>query len=217
MNDPNRKNERNHWQAIAEQLGLAPDNGFPQPVREPEIIAAPQEPPTHRGPSQEAVYQVPSAVPIVDEDQPSSAFAPEEPVSPHADLFAPDEPGPSDVGLEASRPNVEQQDRPGEQQRGKRRRGGRGRRDGGGNRGPREPRPQDEDRRRQPNHGRGRPRPEPEELEPEPMDEVEDELPEIAVADLDDDSEADDLSNLSKNWTVPSWNELIDSLYRPDR
>jgi hypothetical protein len=31
--------------------------------------------------------------------------------------------------------------------------------------------------------------------------------------DADDGGEVDDLSN----WNAPSWNDLIDSLYRPDR
>ena len=43
-----------------------------------------------------------------------------------------------------------------------------------------------------------------------PEDE-EEEGPRIAVD--DDDEELDDLSN----WNVPSWQELIASLYRPDR
>jgi len=81
-----------------------------------------------------------------------------------------------------------------EHSRGRRRRGGRG-----GKRRQDEDRPDSKGRR-------GR------DVAPKPKAEV---VEEKATQTVEDD-DADDMEDLT-NWTVPSWQELISSLYRPDR
>ena len=75
------------------------------------------------------------------------------------------------------------------------------------NRPPRQP----EEDRSQRRRGRGRPQPEP---EPEPDDILADEEPIEAEEEEDfDDGPEDNLADLN----VPSWAEIIGSLYRPER
>ena len=137
MNDPDRIREREHWQAIAEQLGLS---------AEPEEPSASEQKQAH--------------------PEPQHKRAGEQAASPieRAELLE-EEPSP--------------------------RRGRRGR-------------------------GRGRQK---------KIDEVktspkavkdEEQIDTPSAPDEEEETEAEDVRSLS-NWNVPSWNELIASLYRPER
>ena len=92
MNDPNPKNHLDHWHAIAEQLGLAPDNGFPQPVREPEPIVVPEPPQVFHDVARKAfsVPPPPAAHDEVSFNPPAHAST--EISLPEGDLFGSDEP-----------------------------------------------------------------------------------------------------------------------------
>lgn len=168
MIEPDRDNQRDHWQAIADQLGISdePAPGFraaeaPKPVR-PE----PGRPRTEPAQLQHAEEAAPAQT-----AQPASA----------------------DSELPA-----DSDDRP---RRGRRRRSG-------SERGPRRSPDEEGGQRR----GRGRTR------RPAPSEE---ESTEDAPAELElevpvDDGEADEIPDMS-DWDIPSWNDLIASLYRPDR
>jgi hypothetical protein len=69
-----------------------------------------------------------------------------------------------------------------------------------------------------PDRSRGRRRPEVEDSEDAPADEPGDEPEEqgLAASAFEEEEGEEELMNYS-NWTVPSWNDLIASLYRPER
>ena len=56
----------------------------------------------------------------------------------------------------------------------------------------------------------------PEPVEAEDEDEDEEQEVEVAAVNEDEDDDGEEPDTLS-DWNVPSWNELIASLYRPDR
>ncbi len=212
-----RTREREHWQAIAEQLGLSPEQNEepaarspgrppPEPVREAEA-----RPDDRQRPPEEARHDryVPSK---------HAGGEPAESVQKPA--------------VEQARPVEPALVREPEDQRGHPPKRGRGRRnkDGGGGERPRSRRsgrepvaeegaeavktepssPRGRNRGRGGKGGRAEPAP-----APEPVAEETLAPPEMSAVSEDADSE--DLSNLTKNWNVPSWNELIASLYRPER
>jgi hypothetical protein len=224
MIDPNRKSSRNHWADLAEQLGLAPE--------------AELEPPSGSlSPPDESAESEAEAPPIVHEFEPEHSEEPG-PAEPEAEPApvqqwrptSPEAEPTSTVTEEASGfEGPEQTAQPMEtaEAEEKRPRLGRrrGRRSGRGTsrreETPREPaeleaEPGDEpagerletERRR----GRGRSRsksPDAESAEATPSDVAE------GVAEEADEKD-EELDNLS-DWNVPSWNELIASLYRPER
>jgi hypothetical protein len=207
MSEQDRSRERDHWQAIAEQLGLAPEResaggelpAVSKPAPQP---ATPRFETPAKGAAQADLVAEES---VITPTEPKRSI-PEEPAAPEAAGDA-DE---TVAELEPSQP--EPQQRP--------RRRGRGRR-----------RPE-EDVPAAADAAEAAVLPSSEEAEEQQGDrrrrgrrkkaEAASELPEVkeeAVAvepDKDKDEEMDDLGDFSE-WNVPSWNELIASLYRPGR
>jgi hypothetical protein len=216
----NQDERHNHWQVLAEQLGLEPETPAESTPAVREVAtpkARPHHVPEHK--------QMKSAEFPVDEetsfsrgrhhDAPAPVEAPVEAETPDASPEAEDDTGRGDDDLEKPR---------GSEGRGRRRR----------RRGSKAPNkneasestdtpteatdanapPEKDDARR--GRGRGRPRsespkPAPRRVEPVAED---DEAPAAKAAPAtEDDDVMDDLSN----WQAPSWQELIASLYRPER
>jgi hypothetical protein len=180
MNEPEKNSQRDHWQAIAEQLGLSSEPEASERPREEPFVKAPAAP----APIEKAFARQEDREP----EAPDREFDPE----PQAESPAlRDEELPSEDG------DSPKDDRP---RRGRRRRGQKN--------GP----AADEGEGRAPRRGRGR-KPQPEE-ESGPTD---DELPteEKAPSESPDDDD-DEIPRMSE-WNVPSWNDLIASLYHPDR
>ncbi|MFL5245776.1 MAG: hypothetical protein ACJ8FY_27195 [Gemmataceae bacterium] len=208
---------RDHWKELAEQLGLPP---------EPEGNAtAPVQPESPRVREAEQEDQEETAnrkdrrelEPVEEQSRsrPPYSREPEEPVEPNEfppieeDIEAPLQPETPELEElpsaldesaeeeEGGRNDDEKQGAVAAQEeepsRGRRRRGGRG-----GKRPHEGGRPEGK-------RGRGR------EVAAKPKAEIAEKKPAPA-----DEEEADDMEDLS-NWTVPSWQELISSLYRPDR
>ena len=206
---------RSRWDDLARELGL---EATPETERSvPQPVPPPRRPPVEHVPASRAFVEEEPAF-----SRPGSA----------REEFAVEPPAPEGLFPEDPAPPREQpagregpDDRP--------RRGRRGRRSGKGGRGPDEsPRaerperptadlppgvdrgaapvdPEGEQPRRR-GRGRGRPRSREEEVhQAEEAAAVPEPLPEPDA----DDSDVSDLSN----WTVPSWQELIGSLYRPER
>ncbi len=210
--------EKDRWNELAELLGLPPDE------KKSEAAAPPPPAPP------------PPAAPVFHHEQ----SAPELPeaVSMETETFEPAEimEAPAMQWHEATEPEPVKQEPALEEEspdhrRGGRRRGRRGQRDDGGERNHHRSKedasheekieveasePKDDDRHER---GRGRGRPSREE-EPASRDFPEEEIVEPEeveyaepVAEEDDDEEIDKLTD----WSVPSWSELIGSLYRPER
>ena len=192
MADENSISHPDRWRELADLLGLPPeDPACPAPPKKVEtpapVAAAPPAPP----PAEELIAETETrhAVP---ETQALHESEPEaEPISPQgavSDQMAP--------------PPSEEEDRP----RGRRGRGRRGRGKRGG---------EDDDRGRRGGRRRRPSKPDEEPLEDtadEPIAE-DDEIPPGPPPEDDEPEEELDLTN----WNVPSWSELIASLYRPDR
>lgn len=223
-------NIEQRWRTIAEQLGLTceqePPSSVPPPrpapPPPPPVVRAPEPPPP---PAPE-----PEPVPLVEEGQPIAEAAP--PTVPEVEAVVsfsgvvvtaePQEP----ISQEGEPVDDERRGRSGRRRRG--RRSGRNREranevapsaarapEGEASRGA----PEEERRPTRRRRGRGRDevREEVEELEPiaaEDDEVVADEPP--PVVEEDDDELDEELDTLS-NWNVPSWQELIASLYRPER
>jgi len=175
--DPNRSKRLEHWQAIADQLGLSETPGSP-PSEPGAKSSAPveEDEPTFTAPR-------PAARPPAEFDD----AALEAPAA--RDEYATEDSPPA-FGAEEEKVEVEA-----------RREKRRGRGEPRGRRGRKERRPPVE-----------------EEMEAAEREQAEDtvEEPEPELEE-EDDSDDDDLSLSYQNWTVPSWNDLIASLYRPER
>ncbi|MCI0742572.1 MAG: hypothetical protein L0Y72_26360 [Gemmataceae bacterium] len=222
---------KDHWQQLAEELGLPPDE---QAAGASPPAAAVQAPPPREAPAPAreehapiqstppADYNTLGATNVVSlgdddlDDLPEEGPGEAPPDSlPAGDDKAPEIAAPvSDKGEEDRRPR-------------------RGRRRGGRRRGGRDDRPpprgqarapaeedepeapgwQERDEGDMPARGQGRAGLERD--EEEAFDER-DEPEEIVPAIEEDDDADDDLSQFA-NWNLPSWQELISSLYRPDR
>jgi hypothetical protein len=232
MSDEDRDQREDHWKALAEQLGLAPEPDRPAPpaprvrAEADEDRSASRPPAVRRG--DQPIYEDAGETPAVQHERvrPEPVRGPEP-----AEPWEPDEAGPgTEVGPtgEAGRAPDERTGR-----RRRRRRGGkeRGARRETGEAEPleeaagtheatleKEPdeRPAGRHRRR----GRGRDRPPPDQTdqevaEPAPEEDMPAEEGEAtAVAETD---EPDEELPSPGEWNVPSWQDLIDSLYRPDR
>jgi hypothetical protein len=181
MNEPEKNSQRDHWQAIADQLGLS---------SEPEASERPREEPLARTPAAPAPME--KTFSRREDPKPQS---PDRKLDPESRAESPvlrDE----DLSSEDS-DSAKDSDRP---RRGRRRRGEKS--------GP----ATEEGEGRAPRRGRGR-KPQPEE-ESAPTD---DELPsEEQPPSQSPDDDDDEIPRMSE-WNVPSWNDLISSLYRPDR
>jgi hypothetical protein len=224
MSDQEKTRQRDHWQAIAEQLGLSPEGD----------AAAQAVSPEQPEPQSRQVYAKPPAQ-ASEPDRAASApvFSPSSPKPPQEDfkvnLVEKKEPVPEPPAQESHvSPPEGQAEKPGEDEpeSAPRRRGRRRGRDEEGPRADRGKRRAEErsfspaaPARAEPgealDRGRGRRRRGRSSAEEEPDLASE---PEVSAA--VDESEADDeiaeLGDFS-NWNVPSWNELIASLYRPER
>jgi hypothetical protein len=217
MTDHERNRQRDHWQAIAEQLGLARDAEPAEPEHEAgHERATPAPPPAERADEPEEMITAQGA------DQQETVFSTEDSDQARA----------VDVPETLTEVQDEDVDAPSEEsdaqhgrRRGRRRRGGKSRRrneekvNEPGERGisragdstleegeedlPRGPR----------RRGRGHERIDEAEAEAEAADLP---APETIEQEADDDTEIEELGDFS-NWNVPSWNELIASLYRPER
>lgn len=192
MNEEQERNQQEeHWRELAELLGIGSDAPSSKPVaKAPPPKEAKAPPPlAERQPE-------PVAMPV--------AARAEEPLpGSFADEIATEEPPlPDDAAAEE--PDRDWKDADDRPRRGKRRRGRRGRRE--------EPTPariaEDssdlEDADEEP-------------LLPEDSDDGSQETEDIAEP-VEGQTEEDlDVDNTLRDWNVPSWNELIASLYRPDR
>jgi hypothetical protein len=219
---------RDHWKELAEQLGLPPESQGSATAPEPER-------PKSRRPEREPEARHKEAAPVVEkrfeaeraddrgrshrsysrESQESSQVS--EPPAILEDIKRPLQPEAAELQEErpsrrGERPSAQEEEvevrgsesheeKPGvvagqeeENARGRRRRGGRG-----GKRRQEEDRPEGKGRRSR-------------DVAPKPKAEV---VEEKATQTVEED-DADDMEDLT-NWTVPSWQELISSLYRPDR
>lgn len=206
------------WDDLARELGLEPE---PEPTLPAQTFSPPPLAPPAEADLRQA--RTPKPEPTAQRDQERGAFI-REPVESEFPSSVEEPPG-QEGNADAPGP----EDRP--------RRGRRGRRSGKNDRGPREraageeqpdqPAAEtrsaseedadDQPRRRGRGRGRGRGRPRAEEPVPEPESA---EIPEPgdseAVSTTDSELDADEVSDLS-GWNVPSWQELISSLYRPER
>jgi hypothetical protein len=221
-------NARDHWKELAEQLGLPPESQGSATASEPER-------PKSRQPEREPEARHKEAAPVIEKrreveraddrgpSHPSYSREPQKPAQvsePPAileDIKPPPQPEAAELQevrpyRRGERPSAREEDAevrrlesheekagvvPGQEEehsRGRRRRGGRGGK-----------RRQDEDRP----EGKGR---RGRDVAPKPKAEI---VEEKATQTVEED-DADDMEDLT-NWTVPSWQELISSLYRPDR
>jgi hypothetical protein len=221
VSDMDKDQEREHWRAIAEQLGLS-DEG--EPGRHDQGARAPESS-NFRKDSEETVHEVVSAPPKEETfghgHRPGQEARAERVESdpPREEPREPEKRAPEEIdsgGEEAER--IPQESVP--EKRPEERRGGRGR-GRGRSRDSRETPSRGENRTEtdttedhSPPRGRGRGRTKKyEEAEEAPVTVQADEQPRPADVEEEDD---EDLGSLS-NWVVPSWNELISSLYRPER
>jgi hypothetical protein len=243
MSHPEDKNEPDHWQALAEEFGLSPEPAPKSAAEKPappaqakalppkavEVPALMPGRPLSPEPSAARVKVLPFEPPVPSE--PESAEREHRPPGPFAEDIA-------DEGQEAPAemtPHIalgageaaEDQPRHGRRRRG--RRSGKSRReqegesrqsgDSEGNEPAKESSSADQpvqERRR----GRGRSRGESERIETakEPdSDEDEGGMEEVPEETAQTEDEADEEEISFANWTVPSWQELIASLYRPER
>jgi hypothetical protein len=224
MSDQEKTRQRDHWQAIAEQLGLSPEGDA---VTEG---ASPEQP----EPQSRQVYAKPPAQ-ASEPDRAASAavFSPSPPSQPHEDfkvnLVEKKEPAPERPAQEShvSPPKGRAEESGGDEPESTPRRRGRRRgRDEEGGRADRGKRRTEElslspaasaraEPGEQPDRGRGRRRRGRSSPEEEPDLASEPEVP-APVDESEADDEIAELGDFS-NWNVPSWNELIASLYRPER
>jgi hypothetical protein len=213
MSDQDRNRQREHWQAIAEQLGLdaEPESAIRESIPAKEPLWRLEKPPT------EPLPEVGDSLP--EEAEEVIPFIEERPLeTPIAEPFG--------AGIEFAEKEPEQpaeleRERP-SRGRGRRRRGGREEESSGRDQSressetatvrEKSTREESEEERGRRDRGRGRHRTgkstrpvgassdvkTAKDQEPEPDDEIE-ELGDFSI------------------WNVPSWNELIASLYRPER
>jgi ribonuclease E len=202
MTEPNEQQERQHWDDLARQLGL-----------EPKKENLPAEP--HAG--RPAEDETPNEVETEQQNWPEEIEPMES--TPDTTLFG-TETAPSETGEPG-----ETEERP---SRGRRRRGRRG---GRGERAANEPEAEgetepstapdesDSDDESAPSHGRrrrGRSRSRrAKDAEPVTEEAALDE--EVDEEETPEEEDADEEVDTLSDWNVPSWQELISSLYRPDR
>ncbi len=221
-----------HWQALAEQLGLEPEKSTAPRPPTPEKAAAPTtrlEPPVERGRSAEAPMWEPINKEVADasRDRMRDAESVQEVVEISSKLEQPTE---RESGSRDQSEDESEGERGGKRRSGRRRR--RRSRSGDSPAGDeksaapgekcagvepeataQEKESGDAPRERSRPRGRGRRRSGDKDAprrEETPTTDVQTEKP---AADVGEDADLDDLSN----WQAPSWQELIGSLYRPDR
>jgi hypothetical protein len=213
----NQEQLNQHWQELAEQLGLEPVESSappPQPTSKEEKAEAPQPARPER------------VEPAVTKTEDAVSFAPhEEAISPVEVEAIPAQATDQFVSAaEASGDEEPRRVEPAAVQESSAERGGRrARRPERGDRDRTSPRRRDSSRRREQETVAARAGDWPAESpETAPEDEFSDELETESVEetppaeDRKEDDDADDLDTLS-DWNVPSWAELIASLYRPER
>jgi hypothetical protein len=209
MNDEERTREREHWQAIAEQLGLAPEPAGPAHRQRPEAERA--EPPPAAAPSRDRAPSPPDQRAEAHKSPVAAKTLAE--AAPAARTVIPEPPEKLEPAAIAPAPRDEEKSRG----RGRRKRGSKQSKTGAES----EPElakdvssPEQESSahsKRERGRGRkkqGRTKPRAEEQSPEAGRESTGPA-EPVQTDEDDEGYGD--------WTVPSWTELIGSLYRPER
>lgn len=190
MSDEQDKQQQDRWRELADLLGVPPeDPGCPPTVSREQVEA-------EQAPTKPVAPAPPPAEDLIAESarpHPQPVSAPEHEA----------EPLPGPTGAEPPADDKGWGSRPEESEGRRDNRGGRGRGRGRGRR-------DDEERGR--GRRRGPRRPDEESpAPPPPLDE--EELPQTTSAALDEPEDDIDLAN----WNVPSWTELIASLYRPER
>jgi len=220
MSNQERTRQRDHWQAIAEQLGLAPEGE--QPPAESEEAVEPAKIQRSATPPEEATE--------ADLSEAETSFSPSEPETIPEDLeqdtLHEEESPPATASRESHRHAVseeapdEKPERP-SRRRGRRDRSEQSRRPVGGeqNEGQTASLTEDavpEGSGEEPGRGRGRRKKGRPSRESTDQPAETDIAPEAASQESEADDEIEDLGDFS-NWSVPSWNELIASLYRPER
>jgi hypothetical protein len=219
MTDLDRNRQREHWQAIAEQLGLAPE----------EDVSAEQEEPKERS-APKGMHAPPSAASELEPEAATAKAPPAEQLEPAGEVQVeqkqalkqaePGVAGDQTATPIASAPAIEEAVVP---RRGQRRRQTRETQapesvgEEPGTSGLPESTLSEETRGR-PDRQRGRGRNKKrskDSAQASPAEEAEMNPPEAEPVGQDD-ADAEDLSSLT-SWNVPSWNELIASLYRPER
>jgi hypothetical protein len=210
----NQEEHRSHWDELAEQLGLGPEKPAPA-VR--TVAAAPNPPPRHYAEKEQVVR----AEVLVDEE---TSFPRGKRGEPEAPARAPEETSESLPDLDAESGSVDEEAEKSQdsQGRGRRRRRRRSK--------PDDPRSADESSEAAPaaaatdedkaprgrsRRERGRRHPDAEKPPARRQEVVKDqeEAPPSKTPPAEEDDDLDDLSN----WQAPSWQELIASLYRPER
>jgi hypothetical protein len=209
MSDQDRAREREHWQAIAEQLGLGPE---PEPV--PEKPARPVQSQTRAevlAPLTEPDVSTEGDVFLREETQTVTAM--EDEIAPET---ASVETKPVATERERERlPRADDQRRSGKHGRGRRQGRGEERAATGEGEEDTAQRPStDEGNSGEERPARGHGRRQEQAKSSHQADEDED--VEVTDARAESEDESDDVEDFS-HWSVPSWNELIASLYRPQR
>jgi hypothetical protein len=209
----NQEEHRSHWDELAEQLGLEPEK--PSPVVR-EVPAAPNPPPRHYS-EEEPILRTES--PVDDETSFSRDMQGESEVAARAPEVA--EESLPDREAESASVDEEADQSKESQGRGRRRRRRRSKPDGeraadeSTEVAPTAAADDDEAPRGRSRRERGRRHADPEKPSSRRQEAVKDqeEAPPSNASPAEEDDDLDDLSN----WQAPSWQELIASLYRPER
>ena len=223
MSDQERTRQREHWQAIAEQLGLARE-GEPSPEEPEEAVEPYKTEPYARAPADVteadlsaaetrfAAAEVEAGPETLEEDQRD-----EEEAAPQTPVLT------SPLDAESEEMADDKRERP---SRSRGRRGQRGRSEPSSTAVEEEQKEEDvasltedaapersgaELERRRGRRGRGRPS-----RETTDQSSESESAQETGGQESEADDEIEELGDFS-NWNVPSWNELIASLYRPER
>jgi hypothetical protein len=224
MTDPDRNRQRDHWQAIAEQLGLAPEQEALTEEATPPPAPAAGVKPSPPQPAVKAVAERPAAKEPAParqervaaakvEEQPSRE--PPEPPLAEAREESVSTSQPAEPPEEEAAPKHRRRRRPKSARAAK----SNAAEQASAGAGPLEENPGDEAEERATRRGRGRGRRKkgkPERTAATSVAEDEEIVPKAAEPAETEDADLDDLRSLS-SWNVPSWNELIASLYRPER
>jgi hypothetical protein len=225
MNDPDRIREREHWQAIAEQLGLSPEPEEPSASEVERKQTHPE--PQHKRTGEQAASPIERAELLEEEPSPrrgrrGRTMRTEEEAAERAEPKKPPTEESEDTAAHLAPPGEE---RP-VPKRGRQRRSARSparpEREASDtpsdvlSSGEIEEADQAAERPKRRSRGRGRQK-KTGEIKTSPKTVKDDEQGHTPSApDEEEETEAEDVRSLS-NWNVPSWNELIASLYRPER
>lgn len=227
MSDPNQDQLHSHWAALAEQLGLPPEPPPPTPAPSPAVPAetasiaeTAEAPEVETGHEATAELEAPGEAPSGSQRQPDEEWQePAQPEGAQTDTARNEEEDKGPV-CDTEMTAVEEEPAPAGRRRGRRSGRGRATRKGRAAENEQTAQPASEgaeteaepSRRRGRGRGRGKTA-KSRRAAPEAGPAPEAEPPETAPGPEEKDEELDNLSD----WNVPSWAELIASLYRPER